>query len=105
MRRKTMAEWLEGLRARQVPCSPVNTVDQVFEDPQVQARGMRIEMPYPPAAAGTVPLVASPVRMSETPPEYRHAPPTLGQHTDEVLGEVLEMDEAEIAKLRDDGIV
>jgi len=105
MRKKTMAEWLEGLRVRQVPCSPVNTVDQVFEDPQVAARGMQIEMPYPPAAAGKVPLVASPIRMSETPPEYRHAPPTLGQHTDEVLGEVLEMDEEEIARLRDQGIV
>jgi crotonobetainyl-CoA:carnitine CoA-transferase CaiB-like acyl-CoA transferase len=105
MRQKTMAEWLEGLRARHVPCSPVNTVDQVFADPQVTARGMRIEMPYPLAGAGTVPLVASPIRMSETPPEYRHAPPRLGQHTEEVLGELLGMDRAELEKLREDGIV
>jgi len=105
MRRKTMAEWLEGLRARQVPCSPVNKVDQVFEDPQVKARGMQMEMPYPLAASGKVPLVASPIRMSATPPDYRHAPPTLGQHTEEVLGELLGMDRSEIGRLRDRGIV
>jgi crotonobetainyl-CoA:carnitine CoA-transferase CaiB-like acyl-CoA transferase len=105
MRKKTLADWLGGLRGRQVPCSPVNKIDQVFDDPQVKARGMRIEMPYPLAAAGTVPLVASPIRMSATPPEYRHAPPTLGQHTGEVLGELLGLNEAELAKLREDGIV
>ncbi len=105
MRKKTLAEWLDGLRQRQVPCSPVNTMDQVFDDPQIKARGMRIEMPHPLAGDGTVPLVGSPLKMSETPPEYRHAPPTLGQHTDEVLRELLDMSEGEIAKLRGDGIV
>ncbi|MDH3230165.1 MAG: CoA transferase [Alphaproteobacteria bacterium] len=105
MRLKTMDAWLEGLRARHVPCSPVNTVDQVFADPQVRARGMQIEMPHPLAAAGTIPLVASPIRMSETPPGYRHAPPMLGQHTEEVLGELLDMGAAEIAALREAGIV
>ncbi len=105
MRRKTMAEWLEGLRARHVPCSPVNKMDQVFEDAQVKARGMQIEMSHPLAAAGTVPLVASPIKMSETPPDYRHAPPTLGQHTEEVLRELLGMDAAEVASLRAEGVV
>ena len=105
MRVRTMQEWMEGLRARQVPCAPVNTVDQVFEDAQVRARGMKIEMPHPLAGAGEIPLVASPIKMSATPPEYRHAPPTLGQHTGEVLGELLEMDQAEIAALRKDGVV
>ncbi|MDH5411979.1 MAG: CoA transferase [Alphaproteobacteria bacterium] len=105
MRGKTMGEWMEGLRARQVPCSPVNTVDQVFEDAQVKARGMKIEMPHPLAGAGAIPLVASPIKMSATPPDYRHAPPTLGQHTDEVLQELLEMKETEIAALRNEGIV
>jgi crotonobetainyl-CoA:carnitine CoA-transferase CaiB-like acyl-CoA transferase len=52
-----------------------------------------------------IPLVASPIKMSATPPEYRHAPPTLGQHTGEVLGELLEMGEAEIAALRKDGVL
>ena len=105
MRKKTMSEWLDGLRQRQVPCSPVNTMDQVFEDPQVLARGMRIEMPHPLAGAGSVPLVGSPLNMSETPPQYRHAPPTLGQHTDEVLQELLDMDEDEIEELRDDEVI
>ncbi len=105
MRRKTMHDWMEGLRARQVPCSPVNTVDRVFEDAQVKARGMKIKIPHPLAGAGDIPLVASPIKMSGTPPEYRHAPPTLGQHTDEVLGELLELSEAEIAALRNEGIV
>ncbi len=105
MRKRSMAEWLDGLRARQVPCSPVNKVDQVFEDAQIKARGMQIEMPYPLAATGNVPLVASPVKMSATPPEYRHAPPTLGQHTEEVLDELLGMGEGDVAKLRDDGIL
>ena len=105
MRRRPLADWIAGLRRRQVPCSPVNTVPQVFEEPQVKARGMKIEMPHPLAASGTVPLVASPIRMSGTPPEYRHAPPTLGQHTDEVLAELLGMDAAAVAALRADGIV
>ena len=105
MRRRTMHEWMEGLRARQVPCAPVNTVDQVFEDIQVKARGMKIEMSHPLAGAGAIPLIASPIEMSATPPEYRQAPPTLGQHTGEVLGELLEMGEEEIAALRKDGVV
>ncbi len=105
MRAKPMAWWLEGLRARQVPCSPVNRLDQVFADAQVQARGMTIAMPHPLAGAGTVPLVASPIRMSETPPDYRHAPPTLGQHTGEVLRELLGIDEAELEALRAAGAV
>jgi crotonobetainyl-CoA:carnitine CoA-transferase CaiB-like acyl-CoA transferase len=105
MTTRTMREWMEGLRARQVPCAPVNTVDQVFEDPQVKARGMQIEMPHPLAGAGNIPLVASPIKMSATPPEYRYAPPTLGQHSGEVLNELLEMGEGEIAALRKDGVV
>jgi len=105
MRRKTMSEWMGGLRTRQVPCSPVNTVDQVFEDPQVKERGMRIEMAHPLAGSGTIPLVASPIKMTGTPPVYRHAPPTLGQHTDELLHELLGAGDDEIGKLRDKGIV
>jgi crotonobetainyl-CoA:carnitine CoA-transferase CaiB-like acyl-CoA transferase len=105
MRKKTMDEWLEGLRARQVPCSPVNKVDQVFQDPQVVARGLQIEMPHPLAGAGAIPLVASPIKMTATPPEYRYAPPTLGQHTDELLDELLGMEEGEVEALRDKGIV
>jgi crotonobetainyl-CoA:carnitine CoA-transferase CaiB-like acyl-CoA transferase len=66
---------------------------------------MRIEMPHPQAASGTVPLIASPIKMSATPPSYRHAPPTLGQHTDEVLEELLGLDAGERGRLREQGII
>jgi crotonobetainyl-CoA:carnitine CoA-transferase CaiB-like acyl-CoA transferase len=80
---KTTAEWVAALEAAAVPCGPINRLDQVFADPQVQARGMKIELAHP--ALGMVPLVASPIRLSATPVQYRHAPPTLGEHTAEVL--------------------
>jgi crotonobetainyl-CoA:carnitine CoA-transferase CaiB-like acyl-CoA transferase len=105
MRRKTTAAWVEGLAGIGVPCGPVNTLDQVFADPQVQARGMRIDLPHAGAAAGSVPLVANPLKMSLTPPAYRHSPPILGQHTDEVLGELLGLGEAERAELRAAGTI
>ena len=104
-RRKTTQAWVDGLAALGVPCGPVNNLDQVFADPQVVARGMRIEMPHPEAASGTVPLIASPIKMSATPPSYRHAPPTLGQHTDEVLEELLGLDAGERERLREQGII
>lgn len=96
--RKPRSHWLTGLEREGVPCGPVNTVDQVFEDPHVKARGLRITMPHP-LAPEPVPLVANPVKMSATPPAYRHPPPTLGQHTDAVLREAGLTDE-EIARLR-----
>ena len=105
MRAKTTAEWVAGLAGIGVPCGPVNTLDQVFADPQVQARGMRIDLPHPDAAAGSVPLVANPLKMSLTPPAYRHGPPTLGQHTDQVLAELLGLGEAELAGLHEAGTI
>jgi crotonobetainyl-CoA:carnitine CoA-transferase CaiB-like acyl-CoA transferase len=105
MRRRTTSEWVEGLAGLGVPCGPVNRLDQVFEDPQVRARGMRIDVPHPTAASGTVPLIANPIRMSETPPNYRQSPPTLGQHTDEVLQAELDLDVAELARLRKAGVI
>ena len=105
MKSKTTAEWLEILAAAKVPCSPVNDIAQVFENEQVQAREMRIEMDHPKAGSGKVPLIGNPLKMSATPPQYRKAPPVLGQHTDEVLAEVLGLDEAEIAGLKDAGTV
>jgi crotonobetainyl-CoA:carnitine CoA-transferase CaiB-like acyl-CoA transferase len=100
---KSQRHWVEGLAGAGVPCSPVNDIAQVFEDPQVKARGMRIEMAH--ASGVDVPLIASPIKMSKTPPAYRRAPPTCGQHTDEVLGEVLGLDTAAVADLRARGIV
>ena len=70
-----------------VPCGPINTLDQVFDDPQVRARGLRVDMPHP--AGGSVPLVANPIRLSATPVAYHRPPPMLGEHTDAVLADWL----------------
>jgi crotonobetainyl-CoA:carnitine CoA-transferase CaiB-like acyl-CoA transferase len=102
---QTSRYWIEGLEARNVSCGPINTIDQVFADPQVLARGMRLEMPHPAAGAAPVPLIASPIRMSATPAAYAHPPPMLGQHTDEVLQELLGLDQAELAALREGGVI
>jgi len=97
--------WLEGLEARNVSCGPINNLDQVFDDPQVKSRGMRLEMEHVATNGAPVDLIASPIRMSETPPDYRHAPPALGQHTDEVLRDLLGMADEKIADLRAQGVV
>jgi crotonobetainyl-CoA:carnitine CoA-transferase CaiB-like acyl-CoA transferase len=80
---RTTAEWIELLERANVPCGPINTLEQVFADPQVQARELRVELPHP--VLGTVPSVASPLRLSKTPVMYRCAPPMLGADTDAVL--------------------
>lgn len=99
----TTAEWILSLERAGVPCGPINDLAQVFADPQVQARGLRVELPHP--LAGTVPQVASPIRLSETPVEYRNPPPTLGQHTDEVLETLLGLDAAALERLRDGKVI
>ena len=104
IRTRTTTAWMEALEAAGVPCAPVNTIDQVFADPQVEARGMTIRMPHP-LAGEAVRLVGSPIGLSRTPVSYRRAPPTLGQHTDEVLAELLGLDEGERADLRDQGVI
>ena len=96
--------WMEALEAAGVPCAPVNTIDRVFADPQVEARGMQIRMPHP-LAGEDVRLVGSPIRLSATPVSYRRAPPTLGEHTDDVLAEVLELGESERIALREEGVI
>ncbi len=102
-RKRTTREWVESLEAGGVPSGPINDIRQVFEEPQVAARGMKIELNHP--VAGKVPLVASPMRFSATPIEYQAPPPTLGQHTDEILRGLLGMSDADIQRLRADGIV
>ena len=96
-------EWAKLLDEAGVANGPINTIEQVFEEPQVQARGMKIELPH--AVAGTVPLVASPMKFSGTPIKHEVPPPALGQHTDEILSCVLKKSEAEIAKLKASGVV
>jgi crotonobetainyl-CoA:carnitine CoA-transferase CaiB-like acyl-CoA transferase len=103
-RAKPSQHWIDGLAPLKVPCSPVNTLKEAFADPQVRARGMVIEMAHA-LGRDPVPLIGSPIKMSATPPDYRHAPPFLGQHTDEVLGEVLELTSGEVARLREKGVI
>jgi crotonobetainyl-CoA:carnitine CoA-transferase CaiB-like acyl-CoA transferase len=100
---RSMREWLDALEAAGVPCGPINTLEQVFAEPQALARGLKMEMAHP--TAGKVSLVRSPMRFSETPVQHEVPPPTLGQHTDEVLKGLLKKNPSEIARLRSEGIV
>ncbi|WP_060480110.1 CaiB/BaiF CoA transferase family protein [Pseudomonas monteilii] len=100
---KTTAEWVSQLEAAGVPCGPINDLAQVFQDPQVLARGLAVSMPR--GLAGSVPLVASPIRLSETPVEYRHAPPLLGEHTETVLAQVLGISADDIQRLRSAAVI
>src|SRR5713226_5579090 len=79
MKLRASRDWIERLEAAGVPCGPINSYKEVFEDPQVVHRKLKIEMPHP--LAGTMPGIASPMRFSETPVEYKLPPPLLGQHT------------------------
>lgn len=100
---KTTAEWVAALEAVGVPCGPINDLAAVFEDPQVLARGLKVELPH--ALAGAVAQVASPLRLSDTPVEYRMAPPRLGEHTASVLECVLGLSAEAIERLRQEGVV
>ena len=100
---KTTAQWVEQLEAVGVPCGPINELAQVFADPQVQARGLAFELPH--VLAGLVPQVGSPIRLSETPVEYRRAPPLLGEHTQEVLARVLGVTTVDLELLRQSGVL
>jgi crotonobetainyl-CoA:carnitine CoA-transferase CaiB-like acyl-CoA transferase len=101
--KRSTKEWVELLEAAGVPNSPINDVAQVYEEPQVIARGIKVELDHP--VAGSLPTVASPMRFSATPVEYKLAPPILGQHTEEILRGLLQLDDAAIAKLRADGTI
>jgi crotonobetainyl-CoA:carnitine CoA-transferase CaiB-like acyl-CoA transferase len=103
MKTRGMHEWIEVLEAANVPCGPINNMKQVLEDPQVQHRGMKVEIPT--ASGVPCPTVASPMRFSDTPVEYTLPPPKLGQHTQEVLQSVLGMDPQAIDALAAKGIV
>ena len=102
-RKRTRKEWVELLDAAGVPNGPINDIAQVFAEPQVQARGVKIELDHP--VAGPLPMVASPMRFSGTPLEFKTPPPLLGEHTDEVLQKLLAKTPAEIARLRADGTI
>ena len=101
---KTTEEWLNGLRSVDVPCGPINTMDKVFATEQIQSRDMQISMAHP-LGTEKISLVGSPIKMSQTPTSYDFAPPICGQHTQEVLSEILQISPADIAALTAKGVV
>ena len=103
LKKKTTTEWVALLETVGVPCGPINRIDAVYNDPQVQYRGMKINVPHP--LAGSVPLVANPIKFSRTPIAYGMPPPLVGEHVDAVLRGVLGKTDVEIAVLREKKIV
>ncbi len=101
--KRSMADLIAAMEKRGVPCGPINTVDKVFNDPHVQARQLRRDVPH--TQQGSVPSVASPLRLSDSPVSYEHGPPLLGEHTDQVLEQHLGLDAARLADLRKRGVI
>ena len=99
---RTKQQWADALEAAGVPCGPINNYAEVFDNPQVRHRGLRVDIPHP---LGAVPTVASPMRFSATPVEYKVPPPRLGQHTREVLNGLLGLGDAEIDALGASGVI
>jgi crotonobetainyl-CoA:carnitine CoA-transferase CaiB-like acyl-CoA transferase len=102
---RPLQAWVDALNARGVPSGPVNTLDRVFADPQIQHRNMQIQMDYPEAAKGKVDLIGNPIGFSGTQVSYRQAPPKMGEHTDAVLHEALGLSAEQISALRDRGVI
>jgi crotonobetainyl-CoA:carnitine CoA-transferase CaiB-like acyl-CoA transferase len=100
---RTTMNWIGACESVGVPCGPINDLDAVFHDPHIQSRKLKVEMPHP--TAGTMPMVGSPIRMSETPVEYRSAPPLLGEHTIAVLEKTLGLGRDQLAALLDNKII
>jgi crotonobetainyl-CoA:carnitine CoA-transferase CaiB-like acyl-CoA transferase len=96
-------EWLAKLEPSGVPCGPINDLAQVFADPQVRHRAMQVRVPHP--LAGEVRVVANPMKLARDPIRHESAPPTLGEHTDEVLGSVLGLAQSEIHRLRAERVI
>ena len=103
LKQRKVREWVELLEPIGVPVGPINDLEQVFEHPQLRSRGLKLDVPHP--TGGSVPLVANPIKMSLTPVVQAVAPPTLGQHTREVLQEQLGISQADFERLREAGIV
>ncbi|HEX9331971.1 MAG TPA: CaiB/BaiF CoA-transferase family protein [Anaerolineales bacterium] len=100
---KTANEWLSAFETVGIPCGPINTLDKVFAEPQVAAREMLIEMDH--LTIGRLPLVGSPLKFSDTPVEYKLPPPRIGEHTEDVLKELLGYSSEQIAALRERGVI
>ena len=97
--------WLNELAKINVSCGPINTLKEVFDDPQIKARNMRLKMSHQEAGEESLELIGSPFKMSKTPVSFRHSPPTLGQHTEEVLKELIGTSSEEIASLKKEGVI
>jgi crotonobetainyl-CoA:carnitine CoA-transferase CaiB-like acyl-CoA transferase len=104
MKTKSTADWVHRLETLKIGCGPINTLREVFADPQARARGVVVHMPHAATPQG-VDVIANPVRLSETPPDYRLPPPLLGQHTDEVLSERLGFNAAQLVALRANDVI
>ncbi len=102
-RSRTTKEWIKLFESIGVPCGPINDLEQVFQDPQVISRNMKISMRHP--KYGNMPLVANPIRLSQTPVQYQHAPPTLGEHTAEVLNRLLGISPERLNELQQNKII
>ncbi|MCP4416541.1 MAG: CoA transferase, partial [Chloroflexi bacterium] len=100
---KTAADWMALCDEIGIPSGPINNIAQVLDNPQVKARNTRIDVPHP--VAGSVPLINSPLKIPTTPTSVRYPPPTLGQHTEEILQEMLGYDETAVADLRKEHII
>ncbi|HYM99277.1 MAG TPA: CoA transferase, partial [Aestuariivirgaceae bacterium] len=103
MKARSTAEWVAALEAVSVPCGPINSIDQVFANEQVLARGLQIGLTRDDGVQ--VPGVASPIQFSATPIDYDKAPPRLGEGTERVLADVLGLAGHDIAKLRASGVI
>ena len=104
-RARSAADWISTLETAGVPCGPINTIPEVFDDPQVQHRGMQISLPHTASAEGSVSLIGNPIKLSDTPVHYRSAPPQLGEHTRDILENTLSLSEETIKNLTDSGTV
>ena len=103
MKQRNSEEWLQKLDEENIPCGPINTIDKVFANEQIQHRGMQIKMGHP--VAEEISMVANPIQFSKTPNKYDRPPPLLGEHTEEILAELLKMDATEIETLKNANVI
>ena len=103
--KKTITEWVQGLTKINVPCGPINNIKQVFDDPQVKSRKMKINMKHKKSKTGKINIVGSPMNFSVSKIKYKKTPPTLGEDTKKFLNRFLKISIPEIKKLKDEGII
>ena len=103
--KKTITEWVQGLTKINVPCGPINNIKQVFDDPQVKSRKMKINMKHKKSKTGKINIIGSPMNFSVSKIRYKKTPPTLGEDTKKFLNRFLKISIPEIKKLKDEGII